>query len=147
VKLPRALGDLPQPLYFFDGHCVLCSGFVAFCLARDPAGRLKFASAQSALGQRVLTELGLPDDTFDRTILLLDGEDVHTRSAAALRALRYLRGPVRWLRPLLLIPTWLRSALRPGRAQPLSLVRPPAGVFRPRRRNARPLHRSVSQPR
>ena len=111
MKLPPALGDLPRPLYFFDGHCVLCSSFVAFCLARDPAGRLKFASAQSALGQRVLKELGLPDGTFDRTILLLDGEDVHARSAAALLALHYLRGPVRWLRPLLLIPAWLRDPL------------------------------------
>jgi predicted DCC family thiol-disulfide oxidoreductase YuxK len=93
--LPAALGDLPRPLYFFDGYCVLCSGFVAFCLARDPDGRLKFASTQSALGQRVLAELGLPDGTFDRTILLLDDEDVHRRSAAVLHALRYLRGPVR----------------------------------------------------
>lgn len=111
MKLPAALGDLPRPLYFFDGHCVLCSAFVAFCLARDPEGRLKFASAQSALGERVLKELGLPDGTFDRTILLLDGEDVHMRSAAALSALRYLRGPVRWLKPLLLIPAWLRDPL------------------------------------
>jgi predicted DCC family thiol-disulfide oxidoreductase YuxK len=111
VKLPAALGDLPRPLYFFDGYCVLCSSFVAFCLAHDPEGRLKFASAQSALGQRVLKELGLPEGTFDRTILLLDGEDVHARSAAVLRALRYLRGPVRWLRPLLLLPAWLRDPI------------------------------------
>jgi predicted DCC family thiol-disulfide oxidoreductase YuxK len=111
VKLPAALGDLPRPLYFFDGYCVLCSGFVAFCLARDPEGRLKFASAQSALGQRVLAELGLPDGTFDRTILLLDDEDVHRRSAAVLHALRYLRGPVRWMRPLLLVPAWLRDPI------------------------------------
>ncbi len=111
MKLPAALRHLPRPLYFFDGYCVLCSGFVAFCLARDPEGRLKFASAQSRLGERVLKELGLPDGTFDRTILLLDGEDVHMRSAAALMALRYLRGPVRWLRPLLLIPAWLRDPL------------------------------------
>ena len=97
MRLPAALGDLPRPLYFFDGYCVLCSGFVAFCLARDPEGRLKFASAQSALGQRVLKELGLPDGTFDRTILLLDGDEVHVRSAAVLRSLRHLRGPVRWL--------------------------------------------------
>jgi predicted DCC family thiol-disulfide oxidoreductase YuxK len=111
VKLPAALGDLPRPLYFFDGYCVLCSGFVAFCLARDPGGRLKFASAQSALGQRVLKQLGLPDRTFERTILLLDGEEVYARSAAVLRALRYLSGPVRWLKPLLLIPAWLRDPL------------------------------------
>ena len=111
MKLPAALGDLPRPLYFFDGYCVLCSGFVAFCLARDPEGRLKFASAQSALGQRVLAELGLPAGTFDRTILLLDGDEVYMRSAAVLRSLRHLRGPVRWLQPLLLIPALLRDPL------------------------------------
>jgi predicted DCC family thiol-disulfide oxidoreductase YuxK len=111
VKLPAALGDLPRPLYFFDGYCVLCSGFVAFCLARDPDGHLKFASAQSALGQRVLAELGLPAVTFDRTILLLDGDEVYVRSAAVVRSLRHLRGPVRWLQPLLLIPAFLRDPL------------------------------------
>ena len=111
MKAPAALGDLPRPLYFFDGYCVLCSSFVAFCLARDPDGHLKFASAQSALGQRVLAELGLPAVTFDRTILLLDGDEVYVRSAAVVRSLRHLRGPVRWLQPLLLIPAFLRDPL------------------------------------
>jgi predicted DCC family thiol-disulfide oxidoreductase YuxK len=111
VIAPAALGDLPRPLYFFDGHCVLCSRFVAFCLARDRSGRLKFASTQSAAGQRVLTALGLDQGTFERTILLLDGEEVHMRSAAVLRSLRYLEGPVRWLRPLLVVPALLRDPL------------------------------------
>lgn len=111
MKLPAALGDLPRPLYFFDGYCVLCSGFVAFCLARDPEGHLKFASAQSTLGQRVLKALGLPDGTFDRTILLLDGDAVYMRSAAVLRSLRYLSGPARWLRPLVGVPAWLRDPI------------------------------------
>jgi predicted DCC family thiol-disulfide oxidoreductase YuxK len=42
----------------------------------------------AALGRQVLKELGLPDSTLDRTILLLDGDEVFTRSAAVLRALR-----------------------------------------------------------
>jgi predicted DCC family thiol-disulfide oxidoreductase YuxK len=109
VSLPAELDDLPRPLYFFDGHCVLCSGFVSFCLARDPEGRLKFASTQSALGRHVLAALGLPDITFQNTILLLDGDRVYSRSTAVLRALRHLRGPVRLLRPLELIPAWLRD--------------------------------------
>lgn len=109
MKIPAALGDLPRPLYFFDGHCVLCSAFVAFCLACDPAGHLKFASTQSALGRRVLGTLGLPDGTLDRTILLLDGDRAYMRSAAALRALHYLRGPIRLLQPLRLIPAFLRD--------------------------------------
>jgi predicted DCC family thiol-disulfide oxidoreductase YuxK len=105
------LADLPRPLYIFDGYCVLCSGFVAFCLAGDPGGRLRFASAQSALGRRVLTAFGLPHDTFDRTILSLDGDQVYARSAAVLRALHYLRGPVRCLWPLLVVPALFRDPL------------------------------------
>jgi predicted DCC family thiol-disulfide oxidoreductase YuxK len=111
MKLPAALADLPQPLYFFDGYCVLCSGFIAFCLPRDPEGRLKFASAQSTLGRRVLEALNLPDSTLQRTILLLDGDQVYTRSTAVLRALHYLNGQVRWLRPLLLVPALLRDPI------------------------------------
>lgn len=109
MNLPAALTELPQPLYFFDGQCVLCSRFVAFCLNRDPDGHLKFASAQSALGRRILLDLGLPDDTLDRTILLLEDGRVYTRSTAALRALRHLRGPARWLTPLVLVPKFLRD--------------------------------------
>ena len=109
MRAPASLSDLPRPLYFFDGYCVLCSGFVAFCLARDPDGYLKFASAQSALGQRVLKALDLPEGTLDRTILLLDGDEVYTRSTAVLRALRHLRGAVRWLQPLLGVPTFIRD--------------------------------------
>lgn len=111
MKIPAALADLPQPLYFFDGHCVLCSRFVAFCLKRDPRGRLKFASTQSATGIRVVAALGLPGDTLDRTILLLDDDEVLARSAAVLRALRYLEGPARLLRPLILLPAFLRDPL------------------------------------
>jgi predicted DCC family thiol-disulfide oxidoreductase YuxK len=111
VRRPAALGDLPQPLYFFDGQCVLCSRFIAFCLKRDPEGRLKFASAQSDLGKRVLLALDLPDDTLDRTILLLEGDMIYTRSTAALRALRYLEGPAHWLYPLILVPKILRDPI------------------------------------
>lgn len=107
--LPAALTALPQPLYFFDGECVLCSRFVAFCLNRDPDGLLKFASAQSTLGRRVLLGLGLPDDTLDRTILLIEDGRVYTRSTAALRALRHLQGPARLLYPLVLLPKILRD--------------------------------------
>ena len=111
MKIPAALADLPQPLYFFDGQCVLCSRFVAFCLKRDPDGRLKFASAQSALGKRVLAALDLPHDTLDRTILLLEDGKVYTRSTAALRALRHLTGPARGLFPLILLPKILRDPI------------------------------------
>ena len=111
MKLPQQLVDLPRPLYFFDGYCGLCSGFVTFCLKHDGAGRLKFASAQSPLGQRVVRALGLPDSTLDRTILLIDGDGIYSRSTALLRSCRHLRGWPRLLRPLELIPAILRDPI------------------------------------
>jgi predicted DCC family thiol-disulfide oxidoreductase YuxK len=109
VKLPESLADLPQPLYFFDGYCVLCSGFVQFCFRHDGDGTLKFASAQSPLGARVLGTLGLPTSTLDRTILLVEGNEVFSQSTAVLRSLRHLRGWPRWLVPLRLVPRAIRD--------------------------------------
>ena len=111
MKLPQNLADLPQPLYFFDGYCVLCSGFVQFCFRHDGDGTLKFASAQSALGARVLEALGLPASTLDRTILLVEGNEVFSQSTAILRSLRHLRGWPRWLLPLRGVPRVLRDPI------------------------------------
>jgi predicted DCC family thiol-disulfide oxidoreductase YuxK len=111
VKLPGSLADLPQPLYFFDGYCVLCSGFVQFCFEHDGDGTLKFASAQSPLGARVLDALGLPASTLDRTILLVEGDEVFSRSTAALRSLHHLRGWPRWLVPLRVVPRCIRDPI------------------------------------
>jgi predicted DCC family thiol-disulfide oxidoreductase YuxK len=109
MRLPAQLADLPQPLYFFDGYCVLCSGFVDFCLRHDGDGLLKFASTQSVLGQHVVQVLGLPLATLDRTILLIEHDQFFLRSTAALRALHHLRGWPRWLRPLLKLPAFVRD--------------------------------------
>jgi predicted DCC family thiol-disulfide oxidoreductase YuxK len=109
VKLPPQLADLPQPLYFFDSYCVLCSRFVGFCLKHDGDGRLKFASTQSVLGQHVVQALGLPISTLDRTILLIENDAVHMRSTAALQSLHHLTGWPRLLQPLLRLPAFLRD--------------------------------------
>ena len=110
IELPPALADLPQPLYFFDGVCVLCSGFVQFYVAREHDGAMRFATTQSALGRRTLGALGLPADLFDRTVLLVEDGLVHFESDAALRALARLPAPWRWLAVLRRLPAPLRDA-------------------------------------
>lgn len=109
--MPASLVDVPQPLYLFDGYCVLCSAFVSFCLKHDSDGQLKFASTQSALGSRIVAALDLPPDALDRTVLMIEGGEAALRSTAALRAMGHLRGWPRWLAPLLAIPTFLRDPL------------------------------------
>jgi predicted DCC family thiol-disulfide oxidoreductase YuxK len=109
--LPASLADLPQPLYLFDGYCVLCSGFVNFCLDHDGDGRLKFASTQSAIGARVLSALALPPETLDQTVMMIEDGDCSLRSTAALRAMKHLRGWPRCLGLLLLVPRFVRDPI------------------------------------
>jgi predicted DCC family thiol-disulfide oxidoreductase YuxK len=109
--LPQSSTALPQPLYIFDGVCVLCSGFVQFWLKRDRDGVMHFASAQSSTGRRMLEALGLPDDFYDRSIVLIEDGRAWFGSTAVLRALRHLPAPWRWLGLLLVVPRAMRDPL------------------------------------
>ena len=73
----------------FDGVCNLCNGTVRFFVKRDPRKRLRFASLQSATGQRILTENGLPVDHLS-SIVLVDRSQTHLNSSAVLHACGYL---------------------------------------------------------
>lgn len=81
------------PLVLFDGVCNLCNGSVRFLAPRDRTGRLRFAPIQSSAGQAVLGQHGLPLDDWESFVFLEDGE-VHQKSAAWFRLLRYL--PLPW---------------------------------------------------
>ncbi|WP_171099935.1 thiol-disulfide oxidoreductase DCC family protein [Ruegeria sp. HKCCD7255] len=76
-------------LIVFDGECVLCSGFFRFMLTHDRHHRFSFATAQSALGQRLYTQLNLPTGDFQTNLVFVDGQVYENLDAfaAAMRAL------------------------------------------------------------
>ncbi len=47
-----------ERIILFDGVCNLCNGFVQFILVRDPQGKFRFASLQSASARRLLGASG-----------------------------------------------------------------------------------------
>jgi predicted DCC family thiol-disulfide oxidoreductase YuxK len=97
-----------RPLFIFDGVCVLCSSGVRWLLRRDPAGRFRFATAQSPLGRAIYAHYGLD---FDETYLLLDQGCVYVKSDGYLRIAPSLGGFYRRLAALArLIPRALRDA-------------------------------------
>ena len=101
-------GFMEHPILLYDGLCYLCNWIVRFALKRDPEGRLRFASLQSAAGQNLLERHGLGYEAFDTSLLLEDGR-VYDRSTSALRALRYLRFPWPLLYGLIIVPPVLRD--------------------------------------
>lgn len=101
---------MTHPIVLFDGVCNLCNGSVQFILRRDPAGKFRFASLQSDLGQRLLTERGLDPEALD-SVVVVDGDRFYRESDAALRIARDLKGAWKALTVFRLIPRPLRDWL------------------------------------
>jgi len=88
--------DDSNPLYIFDGYCVLCSSGVQWMLGHDPNGKTRFTSVQSPLARAIYMHYGLDPDDFDTFLLLKDGV-VYDRWRGWLETARTMPAPWSWL--------------------------------------------------
>lgn len=95
-------------IILFDGVCHFCNGAVQFIIKRDPRGLFSFAALQSKPGQDLLEKWDLPTDTFN-TMVYVKGNQVYTKSTAALKIARELKGVWPLLYALILIPKPVRD--------------------------------------
>lgn len=106
-----ATGD--GPIILYDGVCGLCSRLSRFVLARDRAGRFRFAPLQGRLAGEILTRHGRDPRDLDTLYLVLDSgrpeEHLLRKSDAALWILRELGGPWRMAGALRVVPPALRD--------------------------------------
>lgn len=92
---------------FFDGVCGMCNKTVNFLMARDPAGRLKFAPLQ---GPTAAEYIPVAIREHLNTFVFLQAGKLHLRTAALIRILWVLGGVWSVLGSLLwLIPSPLRN--------------------------------------
>jgi len=103
-----AIVDSDHPVLLFDGTCNLCNGSIQFIIPRDPAGKLRFAPLQSALGSRVRQAAGLSTDDLETVVLIEDGM-AYTKSDAAIRVAEHLGGIYRLLSLGRLVPRGVRD--------------------------------------
>lgn len=105
--------NVPLPdhdLIVFDGECVLCSGFFRLMLREDRAGRFRFATAQSPLGQRLYQQLGLPTEDFETNLVIVNGQAYQKLDAFA-AAMAGLPGAWRGLSLCRYLPRWIKDPL------------------------------------
>ncbi|MDG3073060.1 thiol-disulfide oxidoreductase DCC family protein [Bacillus halotolerans] len=102
--------QIPNRVLLFDGVCNLCNGAVQFIIKRDPNGLISFASLQSETGQSLLKKSGLPTEHFDSFVFIEDGQ-VYTKSTAAIKVFRHLRGPWRLFVLFFVVPKPVRDML------------------------------------
>ena len=100
---------VPPRIVLFDGECDLCSVWVRFIIDRDPAKRFRFTSLQSRKGQELLQRFQVAPDPG--TMVLIENEHHFTRSTAALRIARALRGPWPVLYAFIVVPRFIRDAV------------------------------------
>ncbi|RAK65064.1 thiol-disulfide oxidoreductase DCC family protein [Hymenobacter edaphi] len=94
----------------FDGVCNLCHGLVQFIIHRDPQARFRFASLQSAEGQRLMPGGVNPDPANPDSVVLIEDGQAYTHSTAILRILRRLGGGWALLSLAGVLPRPLRDA-------------------------------------
>ena len=101
------------PLVLYDGVCGLCNRLNRFVIARDPAGRFRFAALQSSLAREILARHGRDPRDLDTLYLVLSrgrpDERLLRKSDAVLWILRALGGPWRAAAALRLVPRVLRD--------------------------------------
>ena len=96
-------------LIIFDGVCHLCTFSVRFIVQHETAPVLSFTPLQSKTGTQWLQAHGFdPADT--KTFVLVQNDQIYTRSEAALRVATYLRWPWRGLVVLRVLPRSWRDA-------------------------------------
>ncbi len=97
-----------HPIILFDGVCNLCNASVNFVIDRDPDAVFRFGALQSEEGRQLLAQAGVDEAWLD-SIVLVDGEGVHTASDAALRIASRMPFPWSLLRIFRILPRSLRD--------------------------------------
>ena len=102
-----------RPVILFDGVCNLCNSAVRWVIERDKEGRFDFASLQSDAARQELVKVMDANeiDALPDSIVLLDSDGVHVRSAAALRILRGLGSWFLLLRLGIVLPRPIRDLI------------------------------------
>jgi predicted DCC family thiol-disulfide oxidoreductase YuxK len=102
-------------LLLYDGRCGFCAASVAFMLRHERQHTLRFATLEGATGSEIRRRH--PElEAIDSVVWVeppAEGraEQVFVRSAAALRAARYLGGPWRLLAVGYLLPAGIRNGI------------------------------------
>lgn len=99
-----------HPVVLFDGVCNFCSGAVNFVIRQDKQKKLRFATLQSAAGQRLLQAYKLPTQNFDSFVFIEKDKAYHS-STAGLKLYNHLPWYWKWTQLFWLVPRVVRDGL------------------------------------
>lgn len=83
------LNELPERIVFYDGDCGFCSSSVQFILDRRKR-EIHFAALQSDIAEKILGKRGI--EIKMNTLYFLEKDEIFSKSTAALRIAKHLKG-------------------------------------------------------
>src|SRR5690606_31377642 len=95
-------------IILFDGVCNLCNNSVVFIIKRDKNDVFRFAALQSDIGIELAQKLNI-DTTKTDSIILVEGTSYVTKSTAALKIARHLKGGYPLLYGFMILPVFFRN--------------------------------------
>jgi predicted DCC family thiol-disulfide oxidoreductase YuxK len=100
---------ITKPILFFDGSCGLCNRSVKFVLRKEKNEELLFSPLQSEFAKKILKEKNVTEGLD--TMVLLENDKIYTRSSAALRVSKYLKGLWPLMMMFLIVPPFIRNSI------------------------------------
>lgn len=97
-----------NPILLFDGVCNVCNASVDFVLRKDLSKSIMFASLQSDVGKKLLTQYGLSSDELS-TVVLIYKNQAFTKSSAVLQTAKIMGFPWNMSVIFFLIPRFVRD--------------------------------------
>jgi predicted DCC family thiol-disulfide oxidoreductase YuxK len=109
-RLNFALQMKQQPVILFDGVCNFCNSSVNFVIKKDKHAVIQFAPLQSDKGRLFLRQYNYPENNLNSFIFIEEGK-LYTRSTAALKVSRYLKGLWPVCYGLIIVPKFIRDGI------------------------------------
>ncbi len=97
-------------IILFDGICNFCDSTVQLIIKLDKNSIFKFASQQSEIGIKILSEYHYMNDTID-TIIFINEDKIYIKSDAALKICSLLTGYPRLFLIFRILPRFVRDFL------------------------------------
>ncbi len=98
-----------KKIILFDGVCNLCNASINFVIKRDKKDLFRYASLQSEVGQKLISERNIDIKNIDSILLIDPSVAYYHKSTAALRIAKQLSGFYPFLSVFLVLPKFFRD--------------------------------------
>lgn len=99
-----------HPLILFDGICNFCNSAVNFVIKKDKEAVIHFTPLQSPKGRLYLKQYNYPVNNLNSFVFIEDNK-VYTKSTAALKVCRHLKGGWPLCYGFIIVPKFIRDGI------------------------------------